>query len=137
MAEEIQALEKTHTWDLVELPTDKIHIRCKWVYKIKTHSDGIVERHKARLVAKGYTQEYEIDYEEMFAPVARMTYVRSLLAIAAVRKWKLFRMDVKNSFLHGDLTEEVYMHPPPSYHSPHKVCKLRKALYGLKQAPRA
>jgi len=137
MAEEIQALEKTHTWDLVDLPTDKIPIGCKWVYKIKTCSDGTVERHKARLVAKGYTQEYGIDYEETFAPVARITSVRSLLAIVVVRKWKLFQMDVKNAFLHGDLTEEVYMHPPPGYHSPHKVCKLRRALYGLKQAPRA
>jgi len=110
MVEEIQALEKTHTWDLVDLPPDKILIGCKWIYKIKTRYDGTVERYKARLVAKGYTQEYGIDYEETFAPVARITFVRSLLAIAAIRQWKLFQMDVKNAFLHGDLTEDVTPH---------------------------
>ena len=138
MNEELQALQKTYTWDLVDLPPGKTPIGCKWVYKIKTHSDGSVERYKARLVAKGYNQEYGIDYEETFAPVARITSVRSLLAIAAVKKWKMFQMDVKNAFLNGDLHEEVYMQPPPGYsHPPHKVCKLQRALYGLKQAPHA
>ncbi len=127
----LQALDKTHTWDLVDLPPGKSLIGCKWVYKIKTHSDGSVERYKARLVAKGFTQEYGIDYEETFAPVAHLTSVRSLLAVAAVRKWGLYQMDVKNAFLNGDLTEEVYMQPPPGYaHPSHKVCKLHRALYG-------
>uniref|UniRef100_A0A2N9GI16 CCHC-type domain-containing protein n=1 Tax=Fagus sylvatica TaxID=28930 RepID=A0A2N9GI16_FAGSY len=116
----------------------KSAIGCKWVYKIKTKSDGSIERYKARLVAKGYAQEYGIDYEETFAPVARITSVRSLLAIAAVHQWPLFQMDVKNAFLNGDLTEEVYMQAPPGYSDcPDKVCLLRRALYGLKQAPRA
>ena len=133
MSKELQALEKTHTWDLVDLPSGKTPIGSKWVYKIKTHSDGSIERYKARLVAKGYTQEYGIDYEETFAPVARLTSVRSLLAVAAVKHWPLFQMDVKNAFLNGDLDEEVYMHPPPGYsHPPHKVFLLRSALYGLK-----
>jgi hypothetical protein len=136
-SEELQALEKTHTWDLVDLSPNKTPVGCKWVYKIKTRSDGTIEHYKARLVAKGYTQEYGINYEETFAPVARLTSVRSLLAIAAARKWKLFQMNVKNAFLHDDLTEEVYMLPPSGYHAPHKVCKLQKALYGLKQAPKA
>jgi hypothetical protein len=136
MTEELQALEKTHTWDLVDLPHGKSVIGCKWVYKIKTKSDGSIERYKARLVAKGYAQEYGIDYEETFAPVARITSVRSLLAIAAVHQWPLFQMDVKNVFLNGDLTEEVYMQAPPGYSDcPDKVCLLRRALYGLKQAP--
>uniref|UniRef100_A0A2N9HZ71 CCHC-type domain-containing protein n=2 Tax=Fagus sylvatica TaxID=28930 RepID=A0A2N9HZ71_FAGSY len=138
MTEELQALEKTHTWDLVDLPHGKSAIGCKWVYKIKTKSDGSIERYKARLVAKGYAQEYGIDYEETFAPVARITSVRSLLAIAVVHQWPLFQMDVKNAFLNGDLTEEVYMQAPPGYSDcPDKVCLLRRALYGLKQAPRA
>uniref|UniRef100_A0A2N9H992 Reverse transcriptase Ty1/copia-type domain-containing protein n=1 Tax=Fagus sylvatica TaxID=28930 RepID=A0A2N9H992_FAGSY len=114
MTEELQALEKTHTWDLVDLPHGKSAIGCKWVYKIKTKSDGSIERYKARLVAKGYAQEYGIDYEETFAPVARITSVRSLLAIAAVHQ-------------HLQAIQTV----------PDKVCLLRRALYGLKQAPRA
>ena len=138
MDDELQALEQNHTWDLVDLPDGKNAMGCKWVYKIKTHSDGSIDRYKARLVAKGFTQEYGIDYEETFAPVARLTSVRSLIAVAAVRRWDLFQMDVKNAFLNGELTEEVYMRPPPGYqHHSHQVCKLRRALYGLKQAPRA
>lgn len=136
MIDELQALDETHTWDLVDLPLNKKAMGCKWVYKIKTRSDGSVERYKARLVAKGYTQEYGVDYEETFAPVARLTSVRSLIAVSVVRKWSLFQMDVKNAFLNGELTEEVYMKPPPRVDSPpNKVCRLRRALYGLKQAP--
>jgi hypothetical protein len=125
MFDELYALCKTHTWDLVDLPLGKFVVGCKWVYKIKTHVDGSVERYKAPLVAKDFAQKYGIDYEETFAPVARLTSVRSLLAVAAVCHWQLFQMDVKNAFLNGDLTEEVYMHPPPGYHHPpHKVCRL-------------
>uniref|UniRef100_A0A2N9IGZ9 Integrase catalytic domain-containing protein n=1 Tax=Fagus sylvatica TaxID=28930 RepID=A0A2N9IGZ9_FAGSY len=138
MADELDALHKTHTWDMTTLPPGKSAVGCKWVYKIKTRADGSVERYKARLVARGFTQEYGIDYEETFAPVARLTSVRSLLAVAAVRHWPLFQMDVKNAFLNGDLLEEVYMQPPPGYpDSQNQVCRLRRALYGLKQAPRA
>jgi transposase InsO family protein len=141
MKEEFDALLKTGTWDLVDLPASKSAIGCKWVYKIKTRSDGTVDRYKARLVAKGFTQEYGIDYEETFAPVARLSSVRTLIAVSVSRHWPLFQMDVKNAFLNGELTEEVYMQLPPSFSQPpgfsHKVCRLRRALYGLKQAPRA
>ena len=99
------------------------------------------DRYKARLVAKGFTQEYGIDYEKTFAPVARLSSVRTLIAVSNSRHWPLFQMDVKNAFLNGELTEEVYMQLPPSFSQPpgfsHKVCRLRRALYGLKQAPRA
>ena len=105
---------------------------------MKTRSDGSLERYKARLVIKGYSQEYGVDYEETFSPVARLTSVKSLLVVAAGKRWQLFQMDVKNACLNGDLLEDVYMKPPPGYaHPPNKVYRLRRALYGLKQAPRA
>ena len=141
MKEELDALHKTGTWDLVDLPLGKSAIGCKWIYKIKTRSDGTVDCYKARLVARGFTQEYEIDYEETFAPVARLSSVRTLIAISAARRWPLFQMDVKYAFLNGELAEEVYMKLPPGYSQPpgfpNRVCRLRRALYGLKQAPRA
>ena len=141
MKEELDALHKTRTWDLVDRLPGKSAVGCKWIYKIKTRSDGTVDRYKARLVARGFTQEYEIDYEETFAPVARLSSVRTLIAISAARRWPLFQMDVKNAFLNGELAEEVYMKLPPGYSQPpgfpNRVCRLRRALYGLKQAPRA
>ncbi|KAM7529809.1 hypothetical protein LguiB_033219 [Lonicera macranthoides] len=138
MDNELAALQQTNTWDLTTLPAGQSVVGCKWIYKIKTKADGSVDRYKARLVAKGFTQEYGIDYEETFAPVARMTTVRTLISVASVRQWTIHQMDVKNAFLHGDLSEVVYMQPPPGLpHSPGQVCKLRRAIYGLKQAPRA
>ena len=136
MKEELDALTKNHTWDLVILFPRKFVVGCKWIYKIKTRFDGSIERYKARLVAKCFTQEYEIDYEETFAPVACISSVRALLAVIAASKLDLFQMDVKNTFLNGDLSEEVYMQPPPGLSiDSNKICHLRRALYGLKQAP--
>ena len=138
MSEELAALERTGTWDLVPLPPRSVPITCKWVYKVKTKSNGSVERYKARLVARGFQQSHGKDYDETFAPVAHMTSVRTLIAVAATRSWKIYHMDVKNAFLHGDLHEEVYMQPPLGIKVPlGHVCRLRKALYGHKQAPRA
>ena len=103
-----------------------------WIYKIKTRSNGSTKRYKARLVAKGFTQEYEVDYEETFALVARILSISALLAIAIAIKLDLFQMEVKNAFLNGDLSEEVYMQPPPSLSiDSNKVCYLRCALYGM------
>ena len=111
-------------------------VGCKWIYKIKTHSNGSIKHYKARLVAKGFTQEYGIDYEETFAPVARISSIRALLVVATASKWDIFQMDVKNAFLNGDLSEEVYMQPLPGLSvESNKVCHLQRTLYGLKQAP--
>ena len=108
-------------------------VGCKWIYKIKTRSDESIERYKTRLVTKGFTQEYTIDYEETFAPIARISSICTLLAIATASKWDLFQMDVKNAFFNGDLSEEVYMQPSLSLSVElNKVCHLRRALYGLK-----
>ena len=90
MKEELDALTKNHTWDLVTLPPRQSVVGCKWIYKIKTRSDGSIEHYKARLVAKDFTQEYVIDYEETFTPVARILSVCALLAVAVASKWDLF-----------------------------------------------
>eukprot|EP00253_Pinus_taeda_P006070 PITA_06070 len=139
MDEETNAIERNKTWDLVELPKGKEVIRVKWVYKTKSNAEGKIERHKARLVVKGYKQQYGRDYEETFAPVARMETVKAVLSIATQNKWKVDQMDVKSTFLNGVLKEEVYIEKPPGYEKKgqeHKVCRLKKSLYGLKQAPR-
>jgi hypothetical protein len=138
MCEELAALDRTGTWDLVPLPSHAVPITSKWVFKIKTRSDGSIERYKAHLVARGFQQTQGYDYDETFAPVAHMTTVRTLIDVAATSSWTISQMDVKNAFLHGDLHEEVYMQPPPGVNAPPRhECRLRRALYGLKQAPRA
>ena len=140
MMEEMEALDKNNTWELTTLPPNKRVVGCKWVYAVKQNAEGKVERYKARLVAKGYSQTYGVDYDETFAPVAKMNTIRTLISIAANKQWKLFQMDVKNAFLHGDLHEEVYMEIPHGFGTEEtvgKVCKLKKSLYGLKQSPRA
>ncbi|KAI5327801.1 hypothetical protein L3X38_027197 [Prunus dulcis] len=140
MDAEIETIEKNGTWELVERPTDKPVIGVKWVFKTKLNLDGTVQKHKARLVAKGYAQKPGIDYNETFAPVARLDTIRTLIALAAQKGWKLFQLDVKSAFLNGVLEEEVYTEQPGGFEvktASHKVYKLKKALYGLKQAPRA
>jgi hypothetical protein len=137
MIDELTALERTGAWDIVPLLSHVVPITCKWVFKVKTKSDGSIERYKARLMARGFQQTQGLDYDETFAPVAHMTTIRTLIAVAASSSWTISQMDVKNAFLNGDL-HEVYMHPPLGVDTPSgHVCRLRRALYGLKQAPRA
>ena len=127
MASEIKALEANNTWSLQPLPPGKRAIGCKWVYKVKYKADGTMERFKARLVAKGYTQKEGLDYIETFSLVAKLVFVKCLLAVAAVKGWSLSQLDVNDAFLHGDLHEEVFMTLPPGFHSKGEVvCKLQK-----------
>ena len=122
-----------------DLPKQQRAIGLKWVFKVKKDPQGQIVKHKVRLVAKGYAQRHGVDYDEVFAPVARIETVRLLLALAAQSGWEVHHMDVKSAFLNGDLTETVFVQQPPGFvvGSEGRVLRLKKALYGLKQAPRA
>ena len=140
MQEELNEFERNDVWKLVPRPKNRSVVGTKWVFRNKTDPDGIVTRNKARLVAKGYSQQEGIDYDETYAPVARLEAIRIFLAYAAHMKFKVFQMDVKSAFLNGELEEEVYVEQPPGFVDPKYpdyVYRLDKALYGLKQAPRA
>ncbi|GAU38708.1 hypothetical protein TSUD_396360 [Trifolium subterraneum] len=141
MKEELRSIENNNTWSLTELPPMKKAIAVKWVYKVKMSPQGEITRHKARLVAKGFLQREGIDYEEVYAPVARIETIRLVVAMANSNNWSIHQMDVKCAFLkNGPLSEEVFVKQPPGFEvkgQTNKVYKLHKALYGLKQAPRA
>ncbi|GJY78188.1 retrovirus-related pol polyprotein from transposon RE1 [Tanacetum coccineum] len=140
MHDEMEALKQNCTWTLVPRPSASNIVGSKWVYRIKYHADGSVERFKARVVAQGFTQIPGLDYSHTFSPVVKASTVRIVLSLAVLHRWRLHQLDVKNAFLHGHLNETVYMEQPPGFidpQFPNHVCKLSKALYGLKQAPRA
>eukprot|EP00253_Pinus_taeda_P031507 PITA_31507 len=139
MDEELERIENKNTWELVPRPKDKNVIGTKWIFKNKLNENGEIIRNKARLVCKGYAQQEGIDFEETFALVARLEAIRMFLALSSFQKFKVFQMDVKSTFLNGDLEEEVYIEQPDGFilgNDPNLVCRLKKALYGLKQAPR-
>lgn len=136
--EEIKSLDENDTWDIVDLPPGKRAISSKWVFRIKRDTNGDIERYKARLVVKGCAQKQGFDYEETYAPVARLSTLRTLLSVINQEDLHTRQLDVKNAFLHGELHEEIYMKIPSGFENKvDKVCKLKKALYSLKQAPRA
>lgn len=140
MLDEMTSIEASGTWRLVERPAHVRPIGLKWVYKAKKDAAGIINNYKARLVAKGYVQRQGVDFNEVFAPVARLESVRLLLAHAATQGWAVHHMDVKSAFLNGVLQEEVYVEQPPGFvlrGQENKVLHLVRALYGLRQAPRA
>ena len=141
MDEEYQSLINNNTSSLVTLPPGRKAIGCKWVYKVKQNSDGSISKYKARLVAKGYTQKEGIDFNETFAPVAKFTTIRTMLAVAASQGYRVSQMDISTAYLHASVEEDLYMHQPEGYAQPGRdgqelVCKLNKSLYGLKQAGR-
>jgi Reverse transcriptase (RNA-dependent DNA polymerase)/GAG-pre-integrase domain/Integrase core domain/gag-polypeptide of LTR copia-type len=141
LIEEYKSLVANTTWHLVpksQVPADKKVIPSKWVFKIKTDQDNYPSRFKCRLVAGGHKQTYGEDYDLTYAPVSRITTLRTMLSVAAYRGWKVHQVDIKTAFLHGDIDTDVYMEQPEGFvDDADMVCKLDKCLYGLKQAPRA
>ena len=138
MDDKMRSLEKNDTWVLTDLPAGKRALLNKWVFRIKTEPDS-KRRFKASLGVKRYSQRKGMDYAEIFSPVVKLTYIQILLSVVASENLHLEQMDVKTTFLHGDLDKEIYMQQPEGFVVPgkeHMVCKLTRSLYGLKQAPR-
>lgn len=136
ITEEIESLEKNKTWILTSLPTGRTVIDSKWVFKIKRNEVGAVDRYKARLVARGFTQRRGFDYEDTYSPVAKLTTLRAVLAVANFGDMHLHQLDVKTAFLNGTLKQDIYMRLPDEFGAGDLVAKLQKSLYGLKQASR-
>lgn len=134
MMEELESIEQNNTWEEVILPSHRKSVGSKWVFKTKYDNNGNVMRRKARLVAQGFTQKFGVDYDEVFAPVVRNESVKLLLSFAGTRHWQVYQYDFKTAFLNGNLSEEIYLRPPPGVTLNGKVYRLRKSLYGLKQA---
>nr|GEX31386.1 Gag-Pol polyprotein [Tanacetum cinerariifolium] len=135
MQEELHQFDRLQVWELLDKPFGKMVIRLKWLWKNKKDEDQTVICNKAQLVANGYAQEEGINFEESFAPVARLEVVRIFIAYAAHKSFPIYQMDVKTAFLNGPLKEEVYVAQPDGFvdpDHPEKVYRLRKALYGLK-----
>ena len=137
---EMDSITANGTWEITDKPLGCKPVGCKWVFKIKLKPDGTIEKkYKARLVAKGYTQKEGEDFFDTYSPVARLTTIRMLLSLAASHGFLIHQMDVKTTFLNGELDEEIYMDQPDGFITPGqegKVCRLLKSLYGLNQAPK-
>ena len=135
MNDEIKSMRDNDVWDPIPFPEGAKPIGCKWIFKKKLRPDGSIDKFKARLVAKGFTQRPGVDFFDVYAPVARITTIRVLIALASINKFVIHHMNVKTAFLNGDLDEEIYMDQPEGFIVPgqeKKVCKLIRSLYGLK-----
>ena len=140
MHEELHQFVRNDVWELIPRPEGVNVIGTKQIFKNKFNENGTVVRNKSRLVAQGYSQVEGVDFDETFAPIARLESIQILLAIACHMNFKLYQMDVKSAFLNGMLQEEVYVEQPKGFMDPHMpddVYKLKRSLYGLKQAPQA
>ena len=136
--DEVESILQNHTWELVDLSPGSKPLGYKWIFKKKMKADGSIDKYKARLVIKGYKQREGLDYFNSYSPVTRISSIRMLIAIATIHNLEIYQMDVKTTFLNGDLDEEIYMEQPKGIIVPSqekKVCWLVKSLYGLKQAP--
>ena len=139
MQEELNMIYKNNTWEFVGASQRKT-IGVKSVYRTKLNPDDFVNEHKAMLVVKGYAQMFGVDFSKTFAPVAHFDTIWMLLALATQRKWRIYQLDVKSSFLNDCLKEETFVEQLEGFSikgKEEKVCLLKKALYGLRQAPRA
>ena len=140
MSSEFNSTTDNHTWDLVEIQKFMNIVGCRWVFTIKYHPNGEIDRYKARIVAKGYHQQPGVDYTDTFSPVIKSTTIRIVLGLAVNNNWPIRQIDVNTAFLQGRIKEQVFMCQPPGFSDPAKpnhVCRLKKAIYGLKQALRA
>ncbi|GKB37501.1 ribonuclease H-like domain-containing protein [Tanacetum coccineum] len=140
MVDEYNALISNRTWALVPHPANVNIVRSMWLFKHKFNADGLLNRYKARLVMNGHSQQQGIDCDETFSPVVKLATIHTILSLLVTHDWPIHQLDVKNDFLHGQLSEIVYMHQPPGFVDsahPDYVCHLQRSLYGLKQAPRA
>jgi hypothetical protein len=140
MTEEYQSIMKNDVWDIVLRPEGKSVVTSKWIYNIKHVADGSVEKYKVIFLARGFSQVEGIDYAETFDPIARYTSIRMIISLVASMGWRLHQMDVKTTFLNGEIEEEVYIEKLDGfviYEKDSHVCRLKKSLYGLKQTPRA
>ena len=137
MKSKIESMKENQIWNLIDPPDGVKTIECKWIYNKKKDIDGNAHIYKSRLVAKGFRQVQGVDYDETFSPVAMLKSVRIILAIAAYFDYEIWQMDVKTTFLNGNLTEDVYMMQPEDFvdlNNAGKICKLHKSIYELKQA---
>nr|GFC99250.1 zinc finger, CCHC-type [Tanacetum cinerariifolium] len=137
--DEIDSIMGNNTWVLADLHTSCKPLGCKWIFKIKLKVDRTIKNFKAMLVIQGFKHKSRIDYFYTYAPVARISTIRLMIAMVSIHNLIIHQMDVKIPFLNGDLEEEVYMNQPHGFimlGNEIKVCKLIKSLYGLKQAPK-